>query len=273
MAGVSVLADWQRAPCEDGIVLSSPDGSARIRIRPRVAAPSTVRHLLDRVIAEISGATDARHAPPTRRITQEGELAVIASAELTDRRTGCTVAIVGDEPCLCIEAAGAHHRELVSILVDSVALGLGPWRRRWFEYTPPAGWFGLRRAGHSVWLHPSFPRVGARITVFDARVVAATAAERLDRFLFARMSEGFTAVEPLCIEGVTSRAGLFGRLRIAVGTLDGARRMLRIASVHTDDRFSYIANLEAPDDRAIEQQFRDVLASFSPLPRPSAGQH
>lgn len=275
MAGLNQLAGWRRAPCDGGMVAYSPDRATRIRIRPRVAVASSPRQLVARLIAEMYGPTArAVHAPTVRQVTCEGELAALASAELvaSGRPAGCSVAIAGDEPCLCIDVVGADHRRHASELLDSVALGLGVSRQRWFVYAPPAGWLGLRRAGSTVWLHPAYPKVPARITVFDARAIAATPSERLDRFLFARMSEGFTALEPLRIEDTTSTAGLSGRLRIATGTSDGERRLLRIASVHSDDRFSYIAHLDGPDDPALEQQFRAVVASFEPLPCPTSVQ-
>lgn len=265
----TALTSWARHSCRDGVVLRAPGGETWLRIRPRVVSPVTPFALVHRRIAAAfpRGASVA-HAPVARMITHEGELAVLASAHVATatRTTGISVGVVGDAPCLCIEVFGAEHRAYAASLIRSLGLGLGAIRRRWFEYAPPAGWLGVRRDHATLWLHPAYPRLPGRITVFDARPHTDLATEELHRAVFLRLPDGLASIQPLEVEDVTSDHGLVGRLRRVIGSLDG-HPCVRMASVHMDDRFSYVANVDGPDEASLEQTFRTMLASFRPVTR------
>lgn len=250
-------------------MVRSPDGAIRIRIRPRLASPVSPRTLVERTIDTAFGtAATVTHAPVTQLVTSEGELAALASAQVnaTAHATGVSVGIVGDEPCLAIEVLGAAHREYAVLLIRSLGLGLEAIRRRWFQYAPPPGWLGTRRDRATIWLHPAYPRTPTRVTVFDARPHTDAATEQLHRFLFLRLPDGLRPLGPLEVEDVTSDHGLAGRTRRVVGTLAGADRTLRMASVHADDRFAYTATIEGQDDPAVERTFRTLIASFHGVP-------
>lgn len=250
-------------------------GESWIRIRPRVHQLIGLRALVDATIATLDAPSSIVHEPQRELITTEGELAVVGGARCLSRgrELECTVAIVGAEPALCIEALGepglarAHALSLTSEL----GLGLGGLRRRWFRYDPPAAWFGVRRSSATVWLHPEHPRVPAIAHVFDARPGAAGDADALDRFVLLTMPEDFVARGGSTVTEVPSAFGLEGRLRLVHGTRRG-RELVRLAVASSDDRFTYLANFEGTNEPALIESVCRMFESFQPLPhgRPSS---
>jgi len=258
---------WTRTPSEHGVVLRA--GDSWIRIRPRVYELIGVRALVDATIATLDAPSSIVHEPPRELITDEGELAAVGGARCISHRRDleCTVAIVGAEPALCIEALGepALARDHALALTRELGLGLGGSRRRWFVYDPPADWFGVRRYGATVWLHPDHPRVPAIAHVFDARPFLAGDADRFDRFVLLSMGDDFVARGDSTVTELRSAYGVEGRQRIVEGTRRG-RELVRMAVACADDRFAYMAHFEGTNDPAVIDAVRRMFDSFRPLP-------
>lgn len=236
-----MLAGWVRSYFADGVHFAAPNGDGWIRIRPCVRELVRPCQLLE-------------NARLVELVTDEGELAVIASAP------GATMALVGDDPHLVIDAVGRDgHCALVEQLARELRLGLGARRQRWFRYTPPHDWIGVRGHRCTHWLHPRYPRVRARITVQDARPVGDPTQDHVEHML--RMEDELAAT-PTCIEGYY---GLVGRSRTAIGTTSAGRTRRSIAAL-TDAAFLYVAHFEGPDDAKVAEAFSLVVASFQPLP-------
>lgn len=258
---------WTRTPDDHGVVLRA--GDSWIRIRPRVHALIGVRALVDATLATLDAPSSIVHEPQRALITGEGELAVVGGARCISRGRDleCTVAIVGAEPALCIEALGEPGlaREHALALTSELGLGLGGLRRRWFRYEPPAVWFGVRRSSATVWLHPEHPRVPAIAHVFDARPGLASDADELDRFVLLSMPEDFVARGDSTVTELPSAFGLEGRQRMVQGTRRG-RELVRLAVACADDRFTYLAHFEGANEPALIQSVRRMFESFQPLP-------
>jgi len=258
---------WTRTASEHGVVLRA--GDSWIRIRPRVHELIGVRALVDATLATLEAPSSIVHEPPRELITDEGELAAVGGARCISHRREleCTVAIVGAGPALCIEALGepALARDHALALTRELGLGLGGARRRWFRYDPPAGWFGVRRYGATVWLHPDHPRVPAIAYVFDARPFLAGDAERFDQRVLLAMGENFVARGESTACELRSAHGLEGWQRILEGAR-GGRELVRIAVACADDRFAYMAHFEGANDPALIETVRRMFDSFRPLP-------
>lgn len=262
------MTPWTRTTCEDGVVLRA--GESWIRICPRVRPLIDARTLVARMLATLEAPRAIAHDPLRTLITPEGELATVGGARCIagGREVECTVVIVGDEPALCLEALGepALVRDHALALTRELGTGLGGSRRRWFRYDPPAGWFGVRRPGATVWLHPAHPRMPAIATVFDARPFVAGEADRFDRFVLLAMSDDFVARGEPTVSAVTTAHGLEGRRSGVFGTR-GGRELARVAVACTDDQFSYLAHFEGTNDPATLDAVHRMIQSFRPLPQ------
>jgi hypothetical protein len=254
------VADLDRwAPCEGGVVCHAPN-ETWIRVRPRCRDG---RSLQDR-IAELTGDAHVEVTAVAELVTPEAEVATIGGARFSigNVERECVVAIVGDDPYMCIDGVGAsaEMRSRVMILVCQLGLGLGRQRRRPFHHEAPAGWTRQRRADSTLWLHPEQP---ARITVFDARPFIESVGEQLDRSLFLRSEEELDPAAPDQLENLDI-PGLEGRLRITRGFI-GDDRVVRAVAALADDTFLYLAHCETHDEDLAP--FRALLDSIVPLPR------
>lgn len=262
------MTDWTRTAIEQGVVLR--EGDSWIRVRPRVDVLVGARALVDAAIATADVPSAIVHEPQREEITPEGELAVVAGARCVSRgrELECTVAIIGAEPALCIEALGEPGRARAHALslIGELGLGLGETRHRWFRYETPARWFGVRRSGGTAWLHPDHPRVPAIAHVFDARPTVADDADRFDNYVLRAMGDDFEARGESVVTDLEPAFGLEGRLRVAHGTRRG-HEVVRIAVACSDDRFSYFAHFEGTNDPEIIETVGRMFASFRPLPR------
>jgi len=260
------VTSWTRTASDHGVVLRA--GDSWIRIRPRVHALIGVRALVDATLAALDAPSAIVHEPQRELITPEGELAAVGGARCVShgRELECTVAIVGAEPALCVEALGEPGlaREHAIALISELGLGLGESRRRWFRYDPPESWFGVRRSGATVWLHPEHPRVPAIAHVFDARPGLAGDADRFDRFVLFAMPDDFVESGSTITERRTA-FGLEGRQRMVQGVRSG-RELVRLAVACADDRFSYLAHFEGTNDPAVIDAVCRMFDSFRPLP-------
>ncbi len=222
-----------------------------VTVRPRVTTLVPLRDLL------------GRDATARELSTHEGELAIIGSATTSDREHA--VAIVGANPALVIDATGAPGETLahVTALVDELGTGLGPARRRWFRYSPPAGWYGLRRHGVTVYLAPEHPRVPGVLHIFDARPFLGGDAETFEQCLSLAMPPGFTATDDGSVATLRTPHGLEGPLRTVAGTREG-HAVTRLATTLGDDRYCYCAHFEG--DATLVETVTATLDSFQPLP-------
>ncbi len=261
------MSTWTRTPIEHGVVLRAGDNW--IRIRPRVHELIGARALVDATLATLAAPSSVAHEPLRTLITPEGELAVVGGARcISDgRELECTVAIVGAEPALCLEALGEPvvARDHALTLTRELGLGLGTSRRRWFRYDPPVGWFGIRRSGATVWLHPEHPRMHAIAYVFDARPFVASDSDHLDRFVQLTMGDEFVARSNSTAE-FRSVHGIEGRLRMLEGTC-GDRELVRLAVACSDDQFRYMAHFEGTNHPSSVRAVRQMFESFRPLPQ------
>lgn len=262
------MTTWTRTTCEDGVVLRA--GESWIRIRPRVHSLIDARTLVARTIATLDAPASVAHEPLRTLITPEGELATVGGARCTTRGRDveCTVVIVGDEPALCLQALGEPGlaRDHALALTRELGIGLGGSRRRWFRYDPPPGWFGVRRPGATVWLHPAHPREPAIATVCDARPFVAGDAERFDRFVLLTMGDDFVARGEPTVSVMTTAHGIGGSRRMVLGTR-GGRDLVRVAVAGTDDQFSYLAHFEGTNDAATLEAVHRMIQSIRPLPQ------
>lgn len=259
MDRLSVLDGWTRSHVADGVRLVDPDGARSIRLWPRhpLVPP---RSLVRDVGAAVFGAsTHLDHEAIARVVTDEGELALVASATARSSPRGCSVSLCGDQPCLRIDVVGADHRALAMTLARSLGLGLGRDRRRWYPYEPPRGWYGVRRGASTLWLHPHYPRVPAQITMLDARRFVIGATTRLDRWLHARPDARPAPVEHDVREDLDSVRGLRGRAR----TLHGAATSASAVAL-ADTRYLYLAHFTGPGTEL--STFRSVVSSVDPVP-------
>lgn len=246
------LRRWRRTRLPDSVILRAPDGIGQVRIRPRFDGDySDVLVGRDRI----------------KLVTDEGELACAAVSRLEGRVV--VTAVAGGDPLFCIDAIGVDPSIVVE-LIRRCGSGLGPHRRRMFEYTPPTGWHGIRRESESRWLHPDYPRLRSIITVFDARPMTDTPSERRDRLLYTRMDDDRaieTSQEPKSIE---SSYDLHGRIRSARAVDTDGDPLTRRAAAFCDRRYLYQASQEAPtDDFGSLRTFDTLLRSFRPLPQPT----
>ena len=259
-----LFRDWRRAPCDDGILLSTDEGW--IRIRPRLGGfvdPRSIlaEHLPGRTLAGVE-----------RRslVTAEGEIAFVVQASIGDGRLA-VAGVAGQEPAFCVDGIGPlRYGELVTMLLRDLGGGAGYHRRRPFLYRPPEGWLGLRRFAVTHWLDRGYPRRPGRAAVFDARPMSGASSDRLDRFLFSRFADELSEPEPLGVEDLITDLGLEGRLRIVRGTTREGRAVRRLAGAATDGAFVYLASFEGSDDPSSMKLFTDLFASIQPLPRPLA---
>jgi hypothetical protein len=253
---IDELATWTCEPCIDGFAFRSP--SMHVQIRPRVHAWSRVDDLLD-TIANTSRAT---RNPITQLRTREGEPAFVASAEVADGHV--SVAIAGGEPFAHVIAIGVSSTHALTVaIVRDLALGLGSVRTRPFVYTPPPRWLGLRRERRTIWLHPAYPSIRARITMFDARPFRDTRDEQLARKLTMELHGTLQAARVSPPEDLALDAGLAARMLLVEGNLEG-REVVRCAASAADDRFMYAGHFEGPRD--VMPAFREAFASLQPLP-------
>ena len=259
---------WTRTASVDGVVLRASD--SWIQIRPRVRTLIGARALVDATLATLAAPSAIVREPLRTLITPEGELATVGGARCISRGRDreCTVVIVGDEPALCIEAMGEPGlaRDHALALTRELGLGLGGSRRRWFRYDPPAGWFGVRRSGATLWFHPEHPRVPAIAYVFDARPFVAGDADRFDRFVLLSMGDDFVAHGTSKVMPMRTTHGIDGRRRVVEGNR-GGRELVRVAVACADDQFTYLAHFEGANDAALIGAVHRMTDSFRPLPQ------
>lgn len=263
------LVDWQRRAIDGGVILSSPDGTARIRLRPRLPCEDP-SELVARIVQEVGG---ARAQPASHRfVTHDGELGGLSTVCV--RRADGTlrdvaIGIVATGALLCVDGVAVADwgiADLVSRLARSCGGGSGRARVRMFEYQPPAGWHGVRRDAATAWLHADYPRTPSCIKVFDARPVTTNYADTLHRLMFLRSHERRleSQTEPVAS---CSNFGLHGRTRTAAVRQATGEQIVRRAAAFADDQFIYQATLEAPaGDGMSSAAFDRLIESFRPLP-------
>lgn len=259
------LGTWSRRAIADGVVVTSRDGGAHLRLRPRLASrriEAIARELIDELgVAPVE-------LPAARRIvTDDGELGAILATAAGDLEIA--IAATGGDPLFAIDGAGAPASgvaALVETLARRCGTGRGRNRHRMFEYRPPRGWRGLRRDRATLWLHPEAPSNAARITVFDARPLTTSMASRLQRLLFEQLPG--SVYRAVTGEAVRSADGLVGRSSTS-RTSDGLR--IRKAAALGDDRYIYQATLDgARGDHDSIAAFDAVVRSFRSLPGPTS---
>jgi hypothetical protein len=263
--GIDALAGWRRERCAPGVAWTAPDGT-EVCLRVRTSWLSIARALdavIDRVIVRLGGAPRVDREPIARLVTREGELGAIASAVVaTPRPIHVAVAIAGTDVAGCVEGLGPSPvRGRVAELIHGLGLGFGEQRRRPFVYAPPRRWIGLRRHAATSWLHPMYPRVPARMTLFDARPFVGAASERLERLLFMEATGALRDGVPEPAEDLAIAAGMPARLRRIIGA-----HAMRCAASAADDRYLYAGHYEGPAEHA--SMFLETFASLEPLPIP-----
>ncbi|MCA9674558.1 MAG: hypothetical protein H6708_17570 [Kofleriaceae bacterium] len=157
------IAGWQRTFVGGAIVLSRIDhpGAGLIRVE--------LEHTPVRAAASLFG-----DRPWSVFVTDEGEHAVIGTTAVA--RGQRTLAVVyGAASCVRIEATVGDpaHFDLFAATARELAyrttLGLGDKRWRPYYFEPPAGWTGIARPHHTLWVSPLMPGRYQLLRVFDAR--------------------------------------------------------------------------------------------------------
>jgi hypothetical protein len=268
----ALIAGWRRewtsagfdlAPrdAEDGALVQVKQEQPLRRFRAAVdASAARARRLGYRVVSE---------GPLERFATCEGEDAgqVSLTLEAPDGGTAeRTLAIVvGDDSCWLLEGTAARARRVVRLLAELAFLGKGELRQRRYGYQPPSGWALVPHPQCGFLLHPLYPRVPARMLIFDARPRASGAPEELDRLLAIERpapSRDADELEPV------SGASLSGHLYQRPVATSGVGPSLDLwDAVLYDERFVYRCQLEAPRDATSALvAFRALLRSISPVP-------
>jgi hypothetical protein len=249
------LKGWARSTTHDGVKLASPipdQGSIAIhqRLPLRPAAELVTDHA-----KRVWGARGVPDLGPAMLFTTlEGEHAclLLVRIKTADGPGLHVVAVVfGDEHAVLIDAIAnmdyvLEMQQRVRSIAENYLLGLGEVRQRKYEYTPPAGWNGVRRATSTWWYHPGYPSEMAIIKVFDARPAAVTAPDILDRVLFvdSNIVPDEAPRPPIACQ---TKHGLMGYLVRGTGTLGGVP-VTFAAAYMTDERFAYYLRLEAHRD-------------------------
>lgn len=265
---IGELVTWRREPDLEGVVLVAPTADLRVRIRPRIRPWRRLVELLDAAIEDArprTGRPIAVTRSPVKRLqTSHGELAAVAHAEIIGVLASLhvSVAITGSEPLGYVDAQGpSSSRSFIERVIHELPIGASGSRP--FEYSTPPSWVGLRRERQTIWLHPAYPRVPARITMFDAQRFGDARMQQLARRMFMELRGRLHAARISPPEDLHLDAGLAGRILVVEGVLCG-RDVARCAATAADHRYLYAAHYEGPTSGA--STFRDVFRSLRPLP-------
>jgi len=261
---LAALAGWNRRWLADGIVLAPPK-----RDGERLSVRGNLRPL--RRFASLVG--DAGYGELERFTTVEGEYAGIVV--VTEPAVTRVVAmVVGDDSYALVEGRtpdptrAEWFRDLVRTVARFYPFGLGRLRRRRFVYRPPEGWSGVQRHGSVVWIHPDYPRVPAKITVFDARPVEGFAPGAVDRLLFVDENPFATRDAQLPQTPAEARAGFAGTVVRETGRAADGTPMAVEKTLLRDERYLYVAQLEMriADRDECAPAFAELVRSIEPLP-------
>jgi hypothetical protein len=271
-----LLRGWSRHIIAEGLVLIAPDGpaSAAVQVFEQRRPLRPLREIVAETVAGMAAPlrAGARVGPVELFDTIEGEhggAVTITSLLPSGERVLRTLAmLLADDAYALIDgvvaqpALEAPTAALVRAVARNYFLALGSDRRRPCYHDLPEGWYAARRA-HATLLHD--PTCAAVIQVFDARPTSLGVPDSCDRMLFVDSPDLADAEPPGEAQRVRSAHGLAGARRAFRGH---AKTLHRVTM--TDDRYVYVAQLEAPDDK-IEgclPDFLSVVTSLRPVPRP-----
>lgn len=262
------IGEWQRRWLHDGVLLVGPEGAAGERLRIRThQRPLRPFHQL---LGEAAVGTFERFT------TLEGEYAGLVDTRQGDETT-VSAMIVGDDSHTLIVGTTprAERAEWIRDLVRTVArffpLGLGHPRRRRYYYKPPPDWQPVAREGCVVWLNPEFPRVAARLTMFDARPLRWFAPGAVDRFLF--IDENPFASKDPPLPPIAVAGAIAGTAQRMTGRAADGTPLAMMKVLAQDANYAYIVQLESRLDEfdSCVATVEDVLGSIEPVPMPELG--
>jgi hypothetical protein len=274
---------WAVEPGVDMFNLVPPEGRGaglfryKERIRPLHRLGGIVREQLRAMPLFQKKAMSA----PLRLTTREGEHA--AFVELTGEESGRPAwrffgVVFGDDfysllSGLCLRSDRADkYRELARSLTLDDSLGLG-WRRRCYEYTPPAGWQPLTNGFVTEWIPADFPKNSAVITAWPANPRQLASPQ-----IFALEVEEITKSGGIIAEypepqPFETKSGLRGKLFALVADHPGKpRRLFKRFIVVEDTRYSYAIGMSVYDRDQIGPHgdaFLEVARSITPIPAPT----
>lgn len=277
---VPLLPGWQRRCSADLSLFIHPAGAfaGALQYQERVRPLQRLADLIDRVLAQRPMFMPERIEPSPRLLTAEGEYAGLAviRGRIDSQPAECHVAAVfGDDfqsllhGVVTQPALFAEFSEAVRVLITLDSHGLGVRRRRCI-YSPPSGWQGLLRGFAAEWLPPEFPSDATSITVFPANPLSVSMRDLVQRMLDEDRQQGAqVTVDSLPIPTVAGPlAALHQRI---VSTRAGRRTVHRQWAALSDERYSYVAQLESLQPEGLDRHaatFLALLGSIEPLPAP-----
>lgn len=258
----------------DGFALSlGANGTLVVRDRQRPLRSARV--VIDQLLAAQALPPAGATATLERVQTTEGELGAVAlvGAGHEARWIGLTF---GDDDYRSVIASPGTNLASAAALGDlarrilvELPSGRAHARRRWYEYTPPAGWGCIRRH-HLIteWLAPNFPRERALLTIFPARPVNESAAGELDRRLHEMRWGGYVLDS---MEGPTAhKSSVLGGVKWRlVGRFGADAPQATDVVLLVDQAFSYMLRFDHDGlDAAPRASLLDaVIDSIRPIPR------
>ncbi len=261
-------------------------------IRPRVAAPRTVRiverlrplrRLRDLRAAQVAVLSETMTVQPgdVRRLTTaEGEHAALY--KLTAEAGADTVQLVMgvvfaddfmttiDSMCAVPQLA-AHVEHTVEHLTVNLPLGLGIQRRRRYEYHQPEGWQPIVKPHSVSWYPRDFPKTRAVIRVFDAVPARDTPTVVLARRMFDDPQNDLSAVTDSGMMDMRTDTGLLGVIEVTRGAWSDGSPSAMVRVTLQQGNYAYNMRLETSEPFTTEAQaiFQTLIRSVMPLPTPT----
>lgn len=281
---------WHEWRAGDALLYTPREGRTHcvMQYRERVAPVRVFPHLLAETLADDADFIVDSKNKITRFLTDEGEYAALIVVKGTFRGRAIAhviSAVYAEEFSTCLDARveskfADEYSELVLELTKADRLQLGVRRRR-IGFAPPPGWHAIPGLSLEVsLLPPDYPHTHAAITVYAAQ----PAANAIDPHAYQNLhdirvglGEG-QEVRRLAMAGSPQRP-LHGdewhTIRELPDAAGAARKMERFLVVLRDDRYLYVAKLEAlagPRVAELHRTFSAMIGTFEPIPH-AVAQH